>query len=136
MVTIKVTERQAHLINSALDLYVRLNLGQFDRLIYDVPTIHDNVWNNHRDEWHDFASEELKTLRNKLFDFKHGMNYSHGINSDKVSDYARLAQDIHEVIRHEFWKNNPNSSRGTIDSDITRRSGFEPEKISVTIERE
>lgn len=111
MVTIKVTEKQAHLINEALDLYVRLNLGQFDRLIYDVTTIHDNVWNKHLEEWHDFASEELKTLRNKLFDFK-------------------------QVIHHEFWKNNPNRSRGKIDSDITRRSGFELEKISVTIERE
>lgn len=130
MIQITVTEKQAHLISEALELYVRLNLGQFDKLI-DVPTIHDNVWNNHREEWHNFAIEELTAVRNKLFDMNFGLSGSHGINSTQVSDYARLAQDIHEVIRHFFWLNNPNRSDMTVDSSITLRSQFEPEKIKV-----
>lgn len=132
MVTIEVTDKQAHLIREALDLYVRLNLGQFD-IIKDIPTIHANIWDNHRSEYQDIGNDELLKARNILFDMNYGLNGSYGINSDKVSDYARLAQDIIEVMRHETWKNNPERMEGTIDSHITLRSSFEPHKIKVSI---
>ena len=130
MVTIEVTEQQAHLIREALDLYVRLNLGQFDK-IKDVPTIHKHIWENHRDDYHDIG---LKA-RNILFDMNFGLNGGYSINSNKVDDFARLAQDIIEVIRHEFWKNNPNRSNGTVDSSITLRSNLRPNKIKVSIQQ-
>lgn len=134
MVTIEVTEQQAHLIKEALDLYVRLNLGQFDK-IKDIPTIHKHIWENHRDDYHDIGNDELLKARNILFDMDYGLNGSYGINSDKVDDFARLAQDIIEVIRHEFWKNNPNRSNGTVDSSITLRSNLRPQKIKVSIQQ-
>lgn len=134
MVTIEVTEQQAHLIREALDLYVRLNLGQFDK-IKDVPTIHKHIWENHRDDYHDIGNQELLKARNILFDMDYGLNGSYGINSEKVDDWARLAQDIIEVIRHEFWKNNPNRSEGTVDSSITLRSNLRPQKIKVSIQQ-
>ena len=130
MVTIEVTEQQAHLIREALDLYVRLNLGQFDK-IKDVPTIHKHIWENHRDDYHDIG---LK-VRNILFDMNFGLNGGYSITSNKVDDFARLAQDIIEVIRHEFWKNNPNRSNGTVDSSITLRSNLRPNKIKVSIQQ-
>lgn len=132
MVTIEVTDKQAHLIREALDLYVRLNLGQFDK-IKDIPTIHKHIWENHRDDYHDIGNDELLRVRNILFDMDYGLNGSYGINSDKVDDFARLAQDIIEVIRHEFWKVNPKRSNATVDSSITLRSSFEPNKIKVSI---
>lgn len=134
MVTIEVTEQQAHLIREALDLYVRLNLGQFDK-IKDIPTIHKHIWKNYRYDYHDIGNEELLKARNVLFDMDYGLNGSYGINSEKVDDFARLAQDIIEVIRHEFWKNNPDRSEGTVDSSITLRSNLHPQKIKVLIQQ-
>lgn len=132
MVTIEVTERQAHLIRESLDLYVRLNLGQFDR-IKELPTVQDKLAKNHREDSYDIGEFELLQARNVLFNMDFGFNGSHGINSEEVSDYARLAQDIIEVMRHEFWKNNPKRMEGTLDSSVTLRSEFEPHKIKVTI---
>jgi hypothetical protein len=132
MVTIEVTDKQAHLIREALDLYVRLNLGQFDK-IKDIPTIHKHIWENHRDNYHDIGNDELLRARNILFDMDYGLNGSYGINSDKVDDFARLAQDIIEVIRYEFWKVNPKRSNVTVDSSITLRSKLQPNKIKVSI---
>ena len=134
MVTIEVTEQQAHLIKEALDLYVRLNLGQFN-VIKDLPTIHKHIWENHRDDYHDIGNGELLKARNILFDMNFGLNGSYGINSDKVDDFARLAQDIIEVIRHEFWKVNPKKINGSVDSSITLRSKLRPNKIKVSIQQ-
>lgn len=44
-------------------------------------------------------------------------NQSLGINNEKVKE-CREAFDIIQVIRHEFWKENPNRSNITVDSSI------------------
>ena len=117
MVKLEITDKQAYLIMNALELYSRVGMGQFDK-IKDHPTIHNHIWNNHRDEYHDFADNELLIVRNKLFDLNYGLNGSHGINSNKIDDSNRLAFDIRQVIRHEFWKSNPNRTDMTVDSHI------------------
>ena len=117
MVKLEITDKQAYLIMDALELYSRIGMGQFDK-IKDHPTIHNHIWNNHRDEYHDFADNELLIVRNKLFDLNYGLNGSHGINSPSIDDSNRLAFDLRQVIRHEFWKANPNRTNMTVDSHI------------------
>lgn len=41
-----------------------------------------------------------------------------GINHPNVDDSCRDAFDLVQVIRHEFWKKNPNRSDITVDSHI------------------
>lgn len=45
-------------------------------------------------------------------------NGSWGIHNPNVDDSCRDAFDIIQVIRHEFWKRNPNRSDITVDSHI------------------
>lgn len=47
-----------------------------------------------------------------------GRNGSWGIHNPNVDDTCRQAFDIVQVIRHEFWKKNPNRSGITVDSSI------------------
>lgn len=128
IVTLELTKKQACLVMEALDMYARLNMGQFE-MIKELPTIAERIVG----EDYDFAVPELTEARNLLFGMTMGINGSYGINSDYVHDDARLACDIKEVIRHEFWKQNPNRSSDTVDSTITFRSHSEPEKIKVRI---
>ena len=37
---------------------------------------------------------------------------------DLISNLLREAYDMIQVIRHEFWKANPNRSNITVDSDV------------------
>lgn len=57
--------------------------------------------------------------RNMLYNrFDLGINGSWGIHNPNVDDSCRQAFDLVQVIRHEFWKRNPNRSGVTVDSHI------------------
>jgi hypothetical protein len=61
----------------------------------------------------------LADCRNVLIqDFSIGSNGSWGIFNENVDDSCRIAYDIVQVIRHEFWKKDPNRSSVTVDSSI------------------
>jgi len=45
-------------------------------------------------------------------------NASWGIFNEKGDETCRVAYDIIQVIRHEFWKANPNRSELTVDAGI------------------
>lgn len=45
-------------------------------------------------------------------------NGSWGIHHPSAHDSTRIAFDIVQVIRHEYWKKNPNRSNMTVDSHI------------------
>jgi len=57
--------------------------------------------------------------RNMLYNrFDLGKNGSWGIHNQNVDNSCREAFDIIQVIRHEFWKRNPERSDITVDSSI------------------
>lgn len=116
-VTIQVTENQAKLISHALEFYCRIGLGQFN-YIREHQSIQKYLWENKREEYHDIAKEELTATRNKFFDMEIGLNGSRGIHSEDIDDSVRVAFDIQQVIRHEFWKHNPDRIPVTVDSSI------------------
>lgn len=67
----------------------------------------------------DAIDSALVYPRNLLYnDHELGLNGSWGIHNPSVDDSCRLAFDIVQVIRHEFWKNNPERSGITVDSHI------------------
>ena len=43
---------------------------------------------------------------------------SYGIYNSKVNESVRVAWDILQVIRHEFWKQNESRSNITVDSSV------------------
>lgn len=88
-----LTEKQAHIVITALDLYTRIGIGQIER----VMELFSEVY------WKDIPNVER--ARQLVLEFKEAltgypMNASHGIHSDKVRDTFRAAYDITQVLRH------------------------------------
>ena len=129
MATLTVTEEQLRLIQRALDFYSRVGIGQFNA-IKDHPTFERHLANEYKVDgkidytrYHatrDMADNALVQARNMLYnDFTVGKNGSWGIHNPNVDDSCRDAYDLIQVIRHEFWKRDPDRSFITVDSSIT-----------------
>ena len=69
-----------------------------------------------------FDRDEFRKKCNELKKIVSGENYgthgNMGIYNPKVDQSARDAYDLVQVIRHEFWKANPNRSSITVDSSV------------------
>ena len=130
MATLKVSEEQLRLIQRALDFYTRVGIGQFNT-IKDHPTFERHLHNEFKDEdgktdygkYHSVRDEIDTTLnvsRNMLYNNNStNKNGGWGIHNPNVDDSCRDAFDLVQVIRHEFWKRDPNRSSITVDSSIT-----------------
>lgn len=66
----------------------------------------------------DDIERQLRDLKTKISGENFG-NGSYGIGSKKVDNSCRDAFDLLQVIRHEFWKDDPKKSYMTVDSSIT-----------------
>jgi hypothetical protein len=171
MATLTVTESQLRLIQTALDFYSRVGIGQM-WAIKDHPTyqqvLSDKLrpqkelevgdrtergevveigedyiktkgsWGNGEEvrTWTDTADvklsvdwekyhqirEEGEALlnegRNHLLQDKLPYHGSYGIHNPQVDESCRVAYDLIQVIRHEFWKRNPERSTITVDSSV------------------
>jgi len=129
MATLKVNEDQLRLIQRALDFYSRVGTGQFDE-IKNHPTFEKHLREEFKvdgkcdySRFHhvrDIVDDTLNVARNMLYnESSMSKNGSWGIYNSKVDDSCRDAYDLIQVIRHEFWKNDPNRSDITVDSSIT-----------------
>lgn len=129
MATLTVTEEQLRLIQQALDFYARVGIGQFDR-IKDHPTFERHLYNEFSfddgstdyERYHavrDAVDMMLVQPRNMLYNNdKFDKNGGWGIHHSNVDDTCRNAFDLVQVIRHEFWKRDPNRSSITVDSSV------------------
>lgn len=171
MATLTVTNEQLRLIQSALDMYSRIGIGQM-WVIKEHPTFYNvlrdklrpkkelevgdktergeiveitkdsiktkGTWNTKEEikEWkdvenvklsidysllHDIQNKGEKILnqgRNILLQEELHDNASYGIYNTNVDNSCRVAFDIIQVIRHEFWKADPNRSSVTVDSSV------------------
>ena len=59
-------------------------------------------------------------------------NASYGIYNPNVDESCRIAFDIIQVIRHEYWKANPNRSDITVDSSV-HLSTKDSDKVKVKL---
>lgn len=130
MAKLEVTNEQLRLIQQALDFYCRVGIGQFT-VIKDHPTFEKHLWNKckddnsgkvdssrYRDIRHD-ADHVLTDARNILYDDRRfGTNGGWGIHHSNVDNSCRDAFDLVQVIRHEFWKQDPDRSNITVDSSV------------------
>jgi hypothetical protein len=137
MATLTVTKEQLRLIQDALDMYFRIGIGQMI-VIKDHPTFEKTlrkkctfngevdyaIYHEQRKIADHFFTEGRDTL---LLDTTHGVNGSYGIyNQENVHESSTVAYDLVQVIRHEFWKADPNRSEHVVMSSVhlsTKDSG-------------
>ena len=121
MATITLTQEQLRLVQDALDFYSRVGIGQFN-VIKEHPTFENALKKEFKDEddkvdynrYHqvrDNVDLMLVQPRNMLLnDLTLPKNASWGIYNPDVDESCRVAYDLIQVIRHEFWKANPDRS--------------------------
>ena len=129
MTTLHLTEEQLRLVQKALDFYSRVGIGQFEE-IKNHPTFSNHLQNEFKDEsgktdygrYHDVrdvVDSILVQPRNMLCNDpelpRHG---SWGIHNPNVDESCRVAFDLIQVIRHEFWKADSDRSEWTVDSSV------------------
>ena len=128
MATLTVTEDQLRLVQRALDFYSRIGIGQFGE-IKNHPTFERHLHKEFEldgktdyNRYHavrDSVDSMLVQPRNMLYnDNSLSGNGSWGIFNSKVDDSCREAFDLIQVIRHEFWKRDPERSNITVDSSV------------------
>ena len=94
-VTIECTEKEAHLIERALELYGRVGMLQFDYLTL-CNSLQKLIWNKKLSEEFRTKADELKAV------FGYSVNSNPGIfNKEDVSDDAREAIHIYQSMRYE-----------------------------------
>ena len=128
MTTLKVTQEQLKLIQYALDMYSRIGIGQM-WVIKDHPTFEEalrkkctfegnveySLYHDMRERADKYFSVGRDTL---LIDSTHGQHGSFGIYNKEVHESSRVAYDIVQVIRHEFWKADPDRSENVVMSHV------------------
>lgn len=114
MYKLTVSENQARIIMDALESYFRCRMGQFFDLAdaiafkgYDHDKDTDSSEFYHRINYRNDAED--------LFNQAYRLASSGDLFHYKTQD-ERNAIDIWHVIRHQFWKENPNSRDDTTDS--------------------
>jgi L-alanine-DL-glutamate epimerase-like enolase superfamily enzyme len=118
---IKLGEEELELISSALELYARVGLLQFDKLTINT-SFQKTVWDrNVGQEFYD-ESNRLK----EVFGLSKTAHYS--IFSEKVGDDCRIAFDIHQRISHKL-----NSERR--DADICEIAEIKQPFFKINLDR-
>lgn len=66
----------------------------------------------------DEAKKKLNEARNLLLQDNLSESAYLSIHNKEVDESCRVAFDLIQVIRHEFWKKNPNKTQFTVDSSV------------------
>lgn len=111
--TIEVNEEQAKVISLALDIFSRMEGGQLEWVFSMIP------WKYH--EKLESVEPMLKELQLLLTGMQHG-----NLGIGNVSDSARIAFDLHQVIRHRLaWDREP-QGRMSVSFDPPMKWGSQP----------
>ena len=108
----ELSEKQAAVLRSALELYVRTHLGQ-------IPTIVENLPLKRGVEQHKVIQALRAALHGEMRQDVDGWRSNLGLLNDEADESARIAWDMHTVIRHRLaWdraraegRTNPDGSR-------------------------
>lgn len=116
MLTLKLTRNQAKVISQACELLARLNRGQVEEIrCLDIKSRQPFVATEHL----------LKAIKLILFP-ELAANAYYSITSPEIPEGARIAYDIHQVIRHFLAGPPPEGSILSICYDEPRNTGKEP----------
>lgn len=142
MTTLKVTKEQLRLIQDALEMYSRIGIGQlwvikehptFESILKEKCTVDGKTDYTLYHEQRDSADRYFSIGRDLLIcDSTLGNHGSFGIYNQKVDESCRVAYDLVQVIRHEFWKANPNRSEHVVMASV-HLSTADSDKIKVEL---
>lgn len=111
-------EQQLQIISSACELYARLMMGQFNAIMFNVLAHLDIPSERYRE-----IDDLLDDAGKKVWD-RHGGHP--GIHSQMMPDAARVAWDLHAVVRQLLaFQGNPEGGIG-VNFDNPRQSSQEP----------
>jgi hypothetical protein len=118
---LEISEEQARVISLACELLSRLHMGQLNA----AADVHVQ-----RDCFHALA-DELRKLKPMLTGMPQNAHW--GITGPELPDEARVAFDLHQVIRHRLaWDHDPN---GDTDSRFDEPVPFSTTESLATIHR-
>jgi len=117
---ITLTNKQAGIVQCALNFYGRSFLGQMDLWHLGMGVFESNV-----------VEEALKKEYFKDSNLADHRGASYGIYSKEISDDAREAIDIHDVIRHQFWLDRPEADRTRYTVDSYPPTNYSEKKLPV-----
>jgi hypothetical protein len=123
--TLVMTEKQANIIKDALDVFSRLQMGQG----WVIDDIFHQGYEKSRMIDHMFKSVYFPSLEENAY---------HGIHSKEISNDARVAYDMIQVIRHRiFWDNHPDEDKHSwcVSSHKPMKSSMDNKEDMIKIER-
>ena len=132
---IEMNERQARLLSWVCDQYARLIEGQHNayqelfeaawekRCKKDTGKMMDDEFEGGWQKMREDAETLCKIIKLRFWNFAPNENW--GVHYDDTSD---IIWDMHQAIRYELWKNNPdpNKSTMTVDAFPAYQFGVEP----------
>lgn len=92
--------------------------GEEIRTWHDVERIKLSVDYSKLRDIENVALKKLREARNLLFSDNLPEQAYYSIHNEEVDESCKIAYDLVQVIRHEFWKKNPDRSSHTVDSSV------------------
>lgn len=100
---LKMTSEHCKVVQDALDMYSRVLMGQWEIVSEKLA---GSISIEERLRFRDIIDAAKREILNM------GLGASHGIHNQKdVSDNARVAYDLTQVLRHEVWSRQPATDR-------------------------
>lgn len=128
---IELNEKQLRALSMVCDRYSRLICGQLDLSVRECC---EEAWERHNKtpehpygigskDWYGMREEVERHLDElKLLCWDCGRNTDYGVGYD---EYADMLYDMHQVIRHQLWLDNPDRSGITVDASSAMAFGEE-----------
>jgi len=136
MYLLEIDERQARILNDALDLYSRIGIGQLEEIANNFRWFNDPRLKDNWDKL-DIARSLLDSI--KMLLFKQPPNGSYGIYHPDVPDCYRVAWDIQKVIRHHLWLERQAQGEGQrfcVDADEPNQSAKDQPLAKISTKEE
>jgi hypothetical protein len=122
--SIKLTEAQMRVISDALELYMRIRLGQIETVVDPWMFAKRGDGRPQTAELLHEARRQLESVKEVLTGFSPTASW--GIRAEEVPDVARVASDLRDVIRHHLaWERSPEGG-GSVDFYKPMHWGSEP----------
>lgn len=108
-----LSEAQLGVMCAACELLGRVHMGQLT-LVSDESYWIPKSDHNSKPEVHEALQTHLRAAENawkELYGMPNPSNGHPGIHSEKISDRARVAFDLYQVMRHTLWVAQPEAER-------------------------
>ena len=114
-----LTERQDFILRDALDIYSRIGIGQFERVV-DLYDLNGMMSEKRREDVENiFTSAKVVCGHNRAGSF--------GIHNPEVNDNFRKAFDVNQVLRNKIaWSRAPQGGNGVDFYTPTQTSHEDP----------